>query len=135
MDQSIYKLKGLDIHKLPEESPLDRWFVTMVQKKVNELSLADISRMLRQDVYIDIAFPVVWKSLIKDPFCGEMYDGQLLELLIKSLEKHPEEKEQDTYNSFLSSVNQMMDTYIWEDETDKEEYVGMIEKLKELYSK
>lgn len=34
MESAIYELKGIDLKKLKQDSPLDRWFYEMVQKRV-----------------------------------------------------------------------------------------------------
>ena len=47
MKQFIYEIKNVDINKLKREMPLDQWFYELVQKKVTELTILDVSRMLR----------------------------------------------------------------------------------------
>lgn len=95
MKQFIYEIKNVDINKLKREMPLDQWFYELVQKKVTELTILDVSRMLRQNVFLDIAIPAAWNLLSEDPLCGEMYEGQLVELLTQTLVSNSEENKRD----------------------------------------
>lgn len=90
MKEAIYETKGLRLEDLKRGSALDDWFYEMVQKQVVQLNLLDVSRMLRQEVYLDIAIPAAEHYLRLDPLTGEMYEGQLQELLLRVLEAHPE---------------------------------------------
>ncbi len=65
MDLPICKMKNVEVSELKRESPLDNWFFSLVQKRISELSLLDISRMLRQHVYTDIAVNEAYKILLK----------------------------------------------------------------------
>lgn len=65
----IYKIKGIELEKVKQNSPLDQWFYGMIQKKESELTLLDLSRLLRQDIYFDTAIPLAWKNTLATPFC------------------------------------------------------------------
>lgn len=86
------KIRGIELEKVKQNSPLDCWFYEMIQKKESELTLLDLSRLLRQDIYFDTVIPLAWKNTLTTPFCGEMYEGQLVELLIRASENNPEKK-------------------------------------------
>ena len=81
LEKPIFEIEGIDINHICGDSALDRWFKELVQKKIAELTILDISRMLRQNIFLDIAIPVAKKWIETDPNTGEMYDGQLAELL------------------------------------------------------
>ena len=67
MNLEIYRLKGIELKNLKRDSPLDKWFYEMIQKNVNMLTITDISHMLRQEIYLDIAIPLVWEQLFDNP--------------------------------------------------------------------
>lgn len=83
-DKTIGEIKKIDTHDISGESALDRWFQQLIQKRVSELTILDISRMLRQNIFLDIAIPMARQWLNNDPNAGEMYEGQLAELLRKT---------------------------------------------------
>lgn len=114
MEKEIYKVKGLQLNNLKQTSPLDKWFFEMVQKTINELTIKDISCMLRQEVYLDIAIPCAWKMLLEDPFCGEMYEGEMIKSLTKTLINNPQEKSKNFYKEFVKVINLKMEEHEWE---------------------
>ncbi|WFR55942.1 contact-dependent growth inhibition system immunity protein [Anaerocolumna sp. AGMB13025] len=124
----IYKIKNIDVNQLKNDSPLDQWFAKMIIKEENELDILDISRMLRQDVFSDIAIPIVWKILKENPFEGEMYEGQLLELLIRNLSNNPEKKNKKDYIEFMRLYE-----FFNDNSEVKEDYENLVYKLKAIF--
>lgn len=129
MDEKIYKIKKANIGDMKDDCAMDKWLIGMLQKKVSELSLLDISRMIRQEIYVDIAISIAWKMLKENPFEGEMYDGQLLELLVRYLNSHYEANKKSDYIDFKKALNSKMINYEWENEEDKNNYVINLDKL------
>lgn len=132
MEKKIYMIKNIDIKKLGLNSPLDKWFISLVNKQIEELSVLDISRMLRQEIFPDIAMPVTFERLMENPFEGEMYDGQLLELYIRCLSKYPVYEEREKYIYLCTIASKNIDLYDWADEYSKQEYKKVLNKLEIL---
>lgn len=130
--KKIYMIKNIDIKKLRLNSPLDKWFISLVNKQIEELSVLDISRMLRQEIFPDIAMPVTFERLMENPYEGEMYDGQLLELYIRCLSKYPVYEEREKYIHLCTIANKNIDLYDWADEYSKREYKKVLNKLEML---
>ena len=78
----------------------------MVQKSVDELTLSDVLRMLRQEVYLDIAIPFACTKVLEDPFCGKMY---------------------------AEEVQQKWETFEWESDFEKEECEKLLFQLTLLF--
>ncbi len=133
MNQYIYKIKNINIKNLKNDSSLDTWYNQMIKKKVDELSLLDISRMLRQDIYGDIALPLAVRILIRNPLEGEMYEGQLLELMIKYITNHQECKKGIDYPLLSLAIDYALNTMEWDFEEDKEEYKDLVKQLEQLF--
>lgn len=134
MDEYIYILKNIEVDKLKLDCSLDEWFYEMVKKKVSELSIKDLSHMLRQEVYLDIAIPIVWEKLIFNPFCGEMYCGQMLELLTRVFIRNPKLMERGKYEILESKIQSLTETYVWEDYNEEKEFEQLMNNLRLLYS-
>lgn len=128
MKSAIYKLKGVELKELKRESPLDEWFYEMVQKSMDMLTIDDISHMLRQEIYLDIAIPLACQQLLNNPLCGEMYDGQMLELLIRVFINNPDLKRGDFYVAFEKKIQRIHGAYNWDNE-----YERLLLKFKELF--
>lgn len=84
----LAQIKKIDPESLGTHYGLEVWNRSVLNKKISELNLRDISTMLRQDLYADIAMPIAWNILLRSPFEGEMWDGQLLEIVVEYFTKH-----------------------------------------------
>lgn len=133
MREAIYKKKGLELDGLKQDFPLERWFYQMVQKNENDLTIKDISHMLRQEVYLDLAIPIAWKRIMDNPLCGELYDGQMIELLTRVFVNNPELKEKENYITFKKKLEQVYNLYEWDDDYEKEEYEKILIAFKYLF--
>jgi hypothetical protein len=102
-------------------------------KEENELDILDISRMLRQDVFPDIAIPIVWKILKENPFEGEIYEGQLLVLLIRNLSNNPKKKNKEEYNEFMKLMEVKKHKYFKDNLEGKEDYENLVFKFEALF--
>ena len=133
MNDAIYKKKGLELEKLNKEYPLELWFYEMVQKKETELTIRDISHMLCQEVYLDIAIPIAWKRIIDDPFSGEFYDGHMIKLLTRVFADNPELKQKENYITFNKKVKKICEIYEWESDYEKQEYEKILIEFRSLF--
>lgn len=133
MKEAIYKIKGVEVNSIKQNSPLDIWFCEMVQKNVDELTIRDVSCMLRQEMYLDIAIPIAWWNIITNPFCGEMYEGQMIELLMRVFINNPELKEIESYIMFQKNLEKVYEIHNWDNDYAKEEYKKIIMKFQRLF--
>lgn len=129
MNVSIKSLKNIDIRTLKNDCALDSWYNDMIEKTPEELDIADISRMLRQDVFSDIAIPAAWKKLYSNPLSGEMYDGQLLETLLRYLSNHVEQLDAQKASNFLKLATDFLAVYEWELPEDRQDFEQLLLKI------
>lgn len=61
--------------------PLQEWHNLLIEKTVDEITVADVARMLRQNELVDLALSKAIDFLKQDLFAGELYEGELLENL------------------------------------------------------
>lgn len=73
---AILKAHHID-SKPTNRSSLDEWFYSIMDIPIDELSIFDISRSIRQDVFLEYVLPRAEVFLYEDPLAGD-YDGQLL---------------------------------------------------------
>lgn len=92
-------MKIRDIYQLPqgevqEGYALDEWFNALINKKITNLNINDLCRMIKQDIFIEVAIDRAFEFLKLNPLEGDVYDGQLLEGLFSvDVEKTSEHKE------------------------------------------
>lgn len=73
---AILKAQNVD-YKPTNRSSLDEWFSSILDIPIDELSIFDISRSIRQDLFLEYVLPRAEVFLNEDPLAGD-YDGQLL---------------------------------------------------------
>lgn len=113
-----------------DSSPLERWFYELLNKKTADLTIGDISRMLRQDVFPDLAIPVTMNKLAADPFEGEMYDGELIKHFVKALEKYPHSIDNKLLKEIIDKADAEKGSFEWGCETDQKEFDLFLNELK-----
>ena len=62
-----------------------------------------------------------------------MYEGQLVELLIRTLENNSEKKENSFYRLFAQDIAQKIETHEWGSDEEKNEYKRLTEELERLF--
>lgn len=73
------KIKDIyDCEADEELYPLQKWYNQLIDKTLSEITVADVLRMIRQKMFIDLAMPKAIKFLQDDVFIGDLYDGQAL---------------------------------------------------------
>ena len=118
---------NIDSTQLSTQSPLDKWFLEMIDKSEDDLSIKDLSHMLRQGVFLEVAVQKSWIELKNDPLAGEMYDGELLKLLIRVLKENKQYQRIEDYNEFMDNIKNS--SHVWENSYEKEEYEKLLEQL------
>ena len=108
-------------------SSLELWYNELLKKSIRELSILDISRMLRQNVLLPLALSKAMERLIKNPMDGEMYDGDLLKQVVNAMKNHGVAVEKQAAEEFIIITNIEKNAYEWEFEEDKAEYEELLD--------
>ncbi len=97
----------------------------MIDKKVSEIEVSDVLRMIRQNEFIDIAIPKAVEFLMINPFAGEMYEGELLEKMSKLegsiLIQYRQELREVLEGALINNK-----TYEWMDEEERIDFEKVI---------
>lgn len=64
-----------------QQSPLEIWFENIIDITIDEFTVEDLCRAIRQKVSIGHLMPRVLEVLTEDPLAGEFYDGELIAAL------------------------------------------------------
>ncbi|AYB46213.1 contact-dependent growth inhibition system immunity protein [Paenibacillus lautus] len=117
--KEIYSLNQNNQNAEPEYA-LDKWYARLINKTADEIDLEDVSRMLTQNVFIDLGIKKAMEILSEDPIAGVFYDGQLLELL--SAVDLDEFKDLSQLKLLLQEINNNLSNFDWSSEEDQIEY-------------
>lgn len=106
--------------------PLQKWYNQLIDKTYDELEIPDVTRMIRQDIFTQLAIAKAIEFLNKNPFCGELYEGEILEQLFK-LDTHYLLDYSEKLLSILSKTLVINRDYEWLLEEERLEYKNLIE--------
>lgn len=105
--------------------PLQKWYNKLIDKTINEITVADVLRMIRQKEFVDLAISKAMEFLKDNVFAGESYDGELLEKISEIdtsfLSYHSHE-----LKSILKDAMNKSETHDWSYDGESEEFKAII---------
>lgn len=107
------KLIGqIDESKVNElQLPLEQWFERVVDIPFNELSVEDLCRAIRQELFTDQLMPRALEVIKDDPLAGEYYDGELIAAL-STVKEEDLRDYKDTFIQIQKIINHISTTEI-----------------------
>ena len=67
------KIKDLyNCKKLSGDDPLVTWHNQVMEKKVYELSISDVARCIRQNLFLESAYEMLLVYLLHNPYAGDV---------------------------------------------------------------
>lgn len=79
----IETILGVDGSMQDTRWPLPRWYLSIRDKHLCELSEGDIARLIRQRIYLDFVIPEAVARLRRNPIAGDMCFGEILWVLAR----------------------------------------------------
>lgn len=122
--KDIYKCESIKAEG--EIYPLQKWYNNLIEKRISEIEIADVLRMIRQKQFIDIAIFKAVYYLGKNPFSGELYEGELLEKL-STINKDQLMEYKNEIITILSNALEENKKYEWLEEEEREEFKNIID--------
>ena len=132
INKTLREISGEQFIAKKDASPLEQWYGELLGKTLDEISLADVSRMLRQNVLPEIAIPKAINILSKDPFDGEFYDGELLKHLSDALSKSTIEFDHSQLQSIVKKADSEKESFDWGCEDDKRDFEMSLNKIRRI---
>lgn len=127
--KDIYNIT-FELSDIPEENKcgMNEWYYKVINKSYEQLDLFDITRMIIQKIFLELAINKAKIFIEDNPFCGERYEGELLELLFKIdymyLKEHG-----DFFSKILKKAFEENKTYEWLCEEEREEFNSLINQF------
>lgn len=110
------KLIGnINVTKEPDQqSPLELWFERIIDVPIEELTVEDLCRAIRQKLCIDQLMPRVLEVLTEEPLAGEYYDGELITAL-STIKAEDLRGQKNTFTQIRQLINQLTPSDINDD--------------------
>lgn len=108
-----------------DKCSMNDWYNDLINKTYNQLDLFDVTRMIIQKIFLEVAIPKAISFLENNPFCGQRYEGELMELLSK-LDLNCFDKYTDDIQQILSKALIENKTYAWLCEEERNEFSEVI---------
>lgn len=110
------KLIGnINVTKEPDQqSPLELWFERIIDVPIEELTVEDLCRAIRQKLCIDQLMPRVLEVLTEEPLAGEYYDGELITAL-STIKAEDLRGQKNTFIQIRQLINQLSPSDINDD--------------------
>jgi len=124
---SLKELHNLSYDTSGFNSGLINWYNQLIDKTYNDLSVSDVCKMIRQDILKDIAIQKAVDLFICDPYCGEYYDGGLLDVLVSLDMKLINIVTLEKLKTVLKTVYRTYAGFEWPDEDTKIQYMKNVE--------
>lgn len=124
--KDLYNCNKIEI--TPTALPLEIWYNNLIHKTIDEIELNDVLIMLRQKELMELAIEKALLFLDAEPFCGELYEGELLLSLCEIDEKYLQFYRENLL-LVLNKVIVAAENFEWEYCEDQEEICKAATKL------
>ena len=111
-----------------EEYSLVTWHNNVINKTIADLTCGDVARMLRQEVFNDLAIDVALKMLEVDPFAGELYIGELAASLLE-VEESALKSRTSEVEKIIKDAKKDINSVTWGYPEEKDEFLNILKKL------
>lgn len=108
-----------------DRCPIHDWYNSILNKTYNQLDLFDVSRMLIQKIFLELAISKSIEFIEDNPFCGQRYEGELIELLA-GLDLVDLENYKEVILLILAKALIENKKYDWLCEEEREEFCKLI---------
>ena len=108
--------------------PLQKWYNQLIEKTIDEITVADVLRMIRQKELTNLAMSKAINFLQEDVFVGELYEGELFEK-VSEMDSSFLISYADDLKNIINNALIKSETRDWTYDGEEEEFKDMIDAL------
>jgi len=131
------KLKSLkEIYGLEEDasgfgSSLVLWYNRLIKKTYDDLNVKDVSIMVRQSILPELAIDKAIEILLKNPFSGDLGDGDLLCTIAKNMSSLDVARgnNHDKLLVIWRQSNEGISKFEWANDKSKRDFISNLKEL------
>jgi len=122
--RTIKQMYNLDYDNSGVNSGLIKWYNQLLDKSVDELTEVDISKMIRQEILKELAIDKAIEVFQENPIAGEMYDGDILDMLNSLAKKQQLSLSQlEKIKKITNDLREQSLEHEWGDEEEKKVFI------------
>ena len=126
------KIKDIyNAEKLSGNDSLVEWHNNVIEKTEAELTVSDVARCIRQNLFVETAYEMLIVYLMQDPFAGDMYPGELMEKA-GDVDAEIMRKHSRSLKELIKKAELFIKDNKWELEDEREEYIESVNNLKNI---
>ncbi len=115
----------------PSEYPLPKWYNELIDKTYLEINVLDTSRMLTQEILVNVAIDKAIDLLHANPFEGYFAEGQILELLSKQdIEELKQSSKYNLIKEIILKAEREFFDYEWLVLDEQQKFLSVINEFK-----
>jgi len=92
--------------EVSQQAPLEAWYERVLDVPIEELTVEDLCRAIRQKLCISQLMPRILAVLTEDPLAGEYYDGEMIAAL-STIKGDELDEQTQTFNEIKKLINQL----------------------------
>ncbi len=112
---------------------LQIWYNDLLKKTEDELTIFDVTRMIRQRKFLDLAVSKALVFLINDPFVGDCFPGELLEKIIDT-DTAIVKQNKVVLQRIIVTCKENIDNFDWSDNDEKAEFRSRLRVIIDKYN-
>ena len=131
MKNNLRSKYGLKYYQGDFQSSLTIWYNKVIDKSVEDLDICDVTRMIRQNILLDVAINRAIELFLANPFNGEMQEGDLLKLLVDHKTIVLKNNKVRQLLTIINKVENRIEEYDWINNSDKIQFKKNLVILKQ----
>jgi len=128
---TLKNLFSLEYDNSGYRSGLIDWYNMLIDKNIDELTVTDVAKMIRQSILREVAVSRAVDLFLTDPYAGEMQDGELLALLVSCIDDVMRLKEARSLLVVLSDLEDDITPFDWDNDSNKTVFFQNLAILKQ----
>ena len=108
--------------------PLQEWYNQLIDKTIQEITPGDVARMLRQEMFPDLAMTKAIELLQENPFAGELYEGEIL-ATIAGMENSSVISYTEELQIILKDASERIAAYEWTYDREEDEFKEIVDSV------
>lgn len=129
MENKISEIYGVSFNiadiSSKDKCSMHDWYGVLINKTYDQIDLFDVTRMIIQEMFLELAVPKAIEFIKDNPFCGQRYEGELIELLSK-MDLSYFDNYKDDMQKILCKASIENKTYEWLCEEERREFFELI---------